>query len=234
MAGWPRVSRLGEETWLVEYEPRLDAAVNARVHQLAAAVTRAGLAGVRDVVPAMASVAVHVDGDRADEGALEALLSQLIAAPADLSPHGTSHELPVCYEAPFALDLEDVARRCHCEVRDVIEWHTAGEYRVFMIGFLPGFPYLGVLDRRLRLPRRDEPRALVPRGSVAIAGAQTGVYPADSPGGWHVIGRTPVPLFDASDDPPGRMSAGDRVRFVSISADRFEALSAGSPAKAAR
>jgi KipI family sensor histidine kinase inhibitor len=102
-----------------------------------------------------------------------------------------------------------------------------------MIGFLPGFPYLGVLDSRLRLPRRDVPRAVVPRGSVAIAGPQTGIYPTDSPGGWHVIGRTPAPLFDASATPPGRLSPGDRVRFVPVPASRFESL-AGVTGEATR
>jgi KipI family sensor histidine kinase inhibitor len=97
-----------------------------------------------------------------------------------------------------------------------------------MIGFLPGFPYLGVLDSRLRLPRRDVPRPVVPRGSVAIAGAQTGIYPSDSPGGWHVIGRTPSPLFDPAATPPGRLSPGDRVRFVPVPAGRFESLAGGT------
>jgi inhibitor of KinA len=225
MASWPRVSRLGEETWLVEYEPRLDAAINARVHQLARAVADLKMPPVRDVVPAMASVAVHVDADHANDGVIEALLRRLAAAPPATPVVGALHELPVCYEPPYALDIEDVARRCGCEASEIIEWHSAREYRVFMIGFLPGFPYLGVLDARLNLPRRDVPRQRVPQGSVAIAGEQTGIYPSDSPGGWHVIGRTPARLFDATANPPALLSPGDRVRFVPVPAARFEALS---------
>jgi KipI family sensor histidine kinase inhibitor len=224
MPSWPRVSRLGEETWLVEYEPVIDVVINARVHQLARAITGLHHGGIRDVVPGMASLAVHVDGDRVDDREIAEVLDRTIDAASSDVPAGTLHEMPVCYEPPFALDIEEVARRCECSVSDVIERHSAGDYHVFMIGFLPGFPYLGVLDFRLRLPRRDVPRSLVPRGSVAIAGAQTGIYPSDSPGGWHVIGRTPGPLFDATATPPGRLSPGDHVRFVPVPASRFSSL----------
>jgi len=228
MASWPRVSRLGEETWLVEYEPELDIAINARVHHLARAIAGIPLEGVRDVVPGMASLAVHVDGDRMDDREITELIDRAITTASDDVSEGALHELPVCYEPPFALDIDDVARRCGCAVSDVIERHSAREYHVFMVGFLPGFPYLGVLDSRLSLPRRDVPRQAVPRGSVAIAGAQTGIYPSQSPGGWHVIGRTPVPLFDATAAPPGRLSPGDRVHFVPVPASRFESLVAGT------
>lgn len=233
MASWPRVSRLGEETWLVECGPEMDVAINAHVHRLARAIAGARLEGVRDVVPAMASLAVHVDGDRVDDRDFAEWLDRVISTASDDVLDGVLHELPVCYEPPFAMDIDEVARRCECGVSDVIARHSAAEYRVFMIGFLPGFPYLGVLDARLRLPRRDVPRQVVPRGSVAIAGAQTGIYPSDSPGGWHVIGRTPAPLFDATATPPGRLSPGDRVRFVPVPASRFETL-AGHAGEATR
>jgi KipI family sensor histidine kinase inhibitor len=232
MPGWPRVSRLGEETWLVEYEPRLDVAVNARIHQLARALATVSVPGIREVVPAMASVAVHVDGDRVDDRQIEAALERLIAEPPAAIPDGELHELPVCYDAAFAMDLEEVARRCGCDPSEVVERHSAVEYRVFMIGFLPGFPYLGVLDSRLTLPRREVPRQFVPRGSVGIAGVQTGVYPSDSPGGWHIIGRTPTPLFDPDATPPSRLSPGDRVRFVPTTTARFEALMTARGAEA--
>jgi KipI family sensor histidine kinase inhibitor len=221
---WPRVSRLGEETWLVEFEPRLDAGINAEVHQLARAIAASDIRGVRDVVPGMSSLAIHVDGDRSDEQEIEGLVQRCILLHEE-EPAGMLHQIPVCYEPPFAVDIADVAQRCHCRIDDVIGWHAAPEYRVFMIGFLPGFPYLGVLDQRIVLPRRDVPRAAVPAGSVAIAGEQTGIYPSQSPGGWHVIGRTPVSLFDPSTMPPGRLSPGDRVRFVPMSSHDFAQVS---------
>jgi KipI family sensor histidine kinase inhibitor len=222
MAGqWPRVSRLGEETWLVELEPRLDPRINAEVHRLARAVAASGTRGVRDVVPGMSSLAIHVDGDYSNEQEIEDLVQRLLSVHEEEPAGGTLHEIPVCYEPPYAIDIADVAERCHCRINDVIGWHAATEYRVFMIGFLPGFPYLGVLNPRLVLPRRDVPRAIVPGGSVAIAGEQTGIYPSQSPGGWHVIGRTPTRLFDPFATPPGRLSPGDRVRFVPMSADGF-------------
>jgi KipI family sensor histidine kinase inhibitor len=228
MASWPRVSKLGEETWLVQYEPELDLAINRRVHHLARAIATAPREGIRDVVPGMASLAVHVDGDRVDDREIAEWLDRAIATASDDVTEGALHELPVCYEPPFALDIGDVARRCECAVSDVIERHSAREYHVFMVGFLPGFPYLGVLDARLRVPRRDVPRQVVPRGAGASAGAQTGLDPSDSPGGWPVIGRTPVPLFDARATPPGRLAPGDRVRFVPVPASRFESLVANA------
>lgn len=221
---WPRVSRLGEETWLVEFEPRLDEAINARVRQLARDLAAERVTGVRDVVPAMTSLAVHVDGDAIDEAGLDSVLRLLMAKPATVSDNGVLHEIPVCYEAPFGPDLADVAARCGCSPHDVVAWHAAIEYRVFMIGFLPGFPYLGLLDRRLVLPRRASPRPRVTAGSVGIAGQHTGVYPSDSPGGWHIVGRTPLSLFDPEEDPVVRLSAGDRVRFTPVSAEAYASL----------
>ncbi len=223
---WPRVSRLGEETWLVEFEPRLDEEINQRVLQLAADIGAARIPGVRDIVPAVASLAVHTDGDGVDERALEDWLSRLAAkSPIDAVPP-VRHEIPACYEAPYGPDLAEVASLCRCREQDVIEWHAARDYRVFMIGFLPGFPYLGLLDSRLALPRRVTPRLAVPAGSIGVAGRQTGIYPSTSPGGWHIIGRTPLALFNPEWHPPARLSAGDRVHFVPIGAREFASVSA--------
>ena len=195
MASWPRVSRLGEETWLVEYEPELDLAINARVHHLARAIAGVAPTGVRDVVPGMASLAVHVDGDRVDNREIAALLDRAIATASDDASEGALHELPVCYEPPFALDIEDVARRCECAVSDVIERHSACEYHVFMVGFLPGFP----VPRGPRLA--TEPAATrraasgratrIRRRSPALKPVFTRrTVPADGTS----IGRTPVPV----------------------------------------
>jgi inhibitor of KinA len=135
--------------------------------------------------------------------------------------------IPVCYEQPFAPDLDFVSTHAGLDKEIVIRFHTEKTYRVWMIGFLPGFPYLGEVDSRIVVPRKTAPRAKVEAGSVGIAGLQTGIYPLDSPGGWQIIGRTPLPLFTKDAMPPVFLEAGDAVRFYSISKEEFESFSPG-------
>ena len=131
-------------------------------------------------------------------------------------------EIPVCYAADLALDIDDVARHAQLTVKEVIRRHSAPEYRVQCVGFTPGFPFLSGLPVELSTPRRASPRSKVPAGSVAIGGAQTGIYPLQSPGGWNIIGRTPLALFDVRRDPPVLLQAGDRVRLCPISREEFD------------
>jgi inhibitor of KinA len=131
-------------------------------------------------------------------------------------------EIPVCYEAEFAFDLSEVARRAGLSVKEVVDLHSAAEYRVHCIGFTGGFPFLGGLPQKIATPRRETPRKDIPAGSVGIGGKQTGIYPIKSPGGWNIIGRTPLRLFDSQKNPPARLRPGDRVRFRSISRDEFK------------
>ena len=131
-------------------------------------------------------------------------------------------EIPVCYDAEFAPDLEEVARRAGLGAQEVVDLYNATEYRVHCIGFTPGFPFLGGLPSKLATPRRSTPRKEIPAGSVAIGGAQAGIYPVKSPGGWNLIGRTPLRLFDPQKKPPALLRAGDRVRFRAISREEFE------------
>jgi inhibitor of KinA len=133
-------------------------------------------------------------------------------------------EIPVCYDPEFALDIDDVARRANISPSEVIHLHSAAKYRVACIGFVPGFPFLTGLPKKLATPRRDVPRKEIPVGSVGIGGAQTGIYPLRSPGGWNLIGRTPLRLFDPQKNPPTVLRAGDRVRFRAIARDEFESL----------
>ena len=222
----PRICRLGEETWVVEFEPRLDPNTNDRVLAMARAMDRQKLAGVLDVVPAIASLAVHVDGDLIDEEVLSATLDRLSEVRVEPESSRASHDVPVCYEGACGPDLEAVAEWSGCSTSEVIARHSGIEYRVFMIGFLPGFAYLGTVDDRIAAPRRAAPRLKVPAGSVGIAGRQTGVYPIESPGGWQIVGRTPIGMFDPLRRPPVRMQAGDRVRFVPIDPTEFARLAA--------
>jgi len=135
-----------------------------------------------------------------------------------------SVEIPVCYDSEFAPDIDDVTRHARIPATKIVELHSTAEYRVACIGFVPGFPFLAGLPEKLATPRRDVPRKEIPPGSVGIGGAQTGIYPLRSPGGWNLIGRTPVKLFDPQKDPPTLLRPGDRVRFRAITRAEFEAL----------
>jgi len=217
----PRLHHAGDALLLVEFEATLAAAVNRRVVALAAAIAGAGVSGVRDVVPAYASIGVHVDPLRFDQAALEAVISYgWDTEGGDETPERVV-EIPVCYGGRFGPDLAEVAAFASCSDEDVIARHAAGRYRVYMLGFLPGFAYLGSVEASIAIPRRATPRTNVPSGSVGIAGAQTGVYPCESPGGWSLIGRTPLSMFDLTRQVPARLAPGDTVRFVPLAHDRW-------------
>ena len=180
---------------------------------------RAGLPGVTDVVLAYRSAAVFADPDQTDLEAVEARLGLLEPGP-DAAIEGRLVLIPVLYDGP---DLEPVASRLGLQCAEVIALHAAAVYDVFAIGFLQGFPYAGYLPRELcGLPRRDEPRLQVPAGSVAIAGRQTGIYPRESPGGWHLLGRTPLRIVDVEHG-SFPIRAGDRIQFQPIELKEFEA-----------
>jgi inhibitor of KinA len=211
---------LGDAALLIHFEPAIDGALNARVLSLAEHVRAHQVPGVRDIVPAYASCAVHFDPLRTDRTALDAAIREAIVrseGATEPSARPSTIEIPVCYGGLLGPDLAAVARFAGCSEPEVVRLHVEQEYRVFMIGFLPGFAYLGTVDERIAAPRHDTPRALVPAGSVGIAGRQTGVYPTDAPGGWQIVGRTTVQLFDPSAPRPALLSPGDTVRFVPIS-----------------
>jgi inhibitor of KinA len=219
----PRISRYGEAAWLVAFDGGLDPVVNERVIALRGWLEALDLPGVVEIVPAAASLAVHVEPAEFDPGGLAAAVTRGDGPGAadGGARRGRVHRIPVCYDPPFAVDLADVAQAATCTPDEVIARHLAPEYRVFMLGFLPGFPYLGLVDERIAVPRRPTPRLAVPAGSVGIAGRQTGVYSLESPGGWQIIGRTPVVLFDPRRPDPARLAAGDSVRFDRIDARVF-------------
>lgn len=226
----PRLHASGDSLVLVELDPRIAPEVNARAVALAAALRAARLAGVRDVVPSYASVGVHVDPLSLDVGALE----RAVAEAWDLGPIAAAEtgpivEIPVCYGGEYGPDLAEVAAFAGCGADEVVRWHSETVYRVYMLGFLPGFAYLGAVDETIAMPRRPTPRPMVPAGSVGIAGRQTGVYPTESPGGWHLVGRTPWRMFDATRSRPSLLDAGDRVRFVPVAAGQWTLFEDGPP-----
>jgi inhibitor of KinA len=217
-----QVEPLGDQALLVTLGAGIDPGVNDRVHQLTALIRAAGLPGVTDLVPSYATVAVYYDpaawaGQDQPYQALRAELARLWgAAGAAAPPAPRQVEIPVCYGLEFGPDLEAVASHCKLSTEEVIARHSGAEYRVYMLGFAPGFPYLGGLDPAIAAPRRETPRLKVPAGSVGIAGMQTGVYPLESPGGWQIIGRTPSRLFRPELEEPCLLRPGDRLRFVPV------------------
>jgi KipI family sensor histidine kinase inhibitor len=175
------------------------------------------LPGIRNLHPAFASVLIDFDPRRRTHAEIESFVRERLAAPPETAD--AEHrliEIPVCYGGGYGPDLVDVARHTGLPAERVIELHASAEYRVYFLGFSPGFPYLGGMPPELATPRLPAPRKHVPVGSVAIGGAQTGVYSADSPGGWRLIGRTTLRLFDASAEPPALLAMGNRVRFVPV------------------
>ena len=218
---------LGDSAAYVEFCTALDLEVNSVVQRLALAILKRKIPWVRDVVPALGGVALHFDPDHAEfpakplEEALALVNDSLKQALAAKQDPGREVELPVCYEPDFALDVAEVAKKAGVSPDEVTGLHAAGEYRVLMMGFAPGHAYMGWLHPRLAVPRRASPRAIVPAGSVAIANEQTVVYPYAISGGWNVIGRTPMVLFDAKRARPSLLWPGDKVRFRAISREEF-------------
>lgn len=227
------IEPLGETVLLLRFGERIDAALNARVHAAAATLRAAALPGVTDLVPAYATLALHyrpaiwsAAGGPAWRHLADAVMAVFAAPPDRAAPVAATIEIPVCYGGEYGPDLDAVGRHCGLGAQAVIARHSGADYRVAMLGFAPGFPYLLGLDPALQTPRRAQPRLRVPAGSVAIGGAQTGIYPAELPGGWHLIGRTPLALFDPARDPPCLLAPGDRVRFRAIDAADFAAVAA--------
>jgi inhibitor of KinA len=222
-----RIVAAGDSAIVVEFEARIDPAVNAQAIALAEAVQAAGVAGVRDVVPTYRSVAIHFDPLRTDIDALTGHVDRALASGGSAPLAARSPiRIPVCYGGEFGPDLAAVAGYAGCSEQTVVQAHTAPTYRVFMLGFVPGFAYLGIVDQRIAMPRHAVPRVRVPARSVAIAGVQTGIYPSETPGGWQLIGRTPLPPFDPDRPEPFLMKAGDAVQFYAIEPVEYDRLSA--------
>lgn len=214
MSRAPAVIPLGDSAITVSIGDVISEELNDAVASLATVIHDAAIGGVSDIVPSYAALVVHYDPLTIDFTTLRDRVLSLISNPAKADSRGSRsrvHRIPVRYDGE---DLGEVAERTGLSVADIIRVHSEREYRVYVIGFVPGFAYLGTLDERLALPRRATPRKRVPAGSVAIADRQTAVYPSATPGGWHLIGTTAERLFDPRGEPPSILAVGDRVRFV--------------------
>lgn len=216
------VKPYGDSALIVSFEQRISPEILSRVTALVSAVRAASFPGVVDIIPAYCTVTVLFDPWVTSYAKMREKIASL-----DISAGGPDAEekryidIPVLYGSPFPEDLSHVAANAGLTPEEVVAIHTANEYPVYMIGFLPGFPYLGNLDPRIHTPRRTSPREIIPAGSVGIGGAQTGIYPVDSPGGWHIIGKTPLKLYDPSSEDPLLLRCGDVIRFRSVTEDEF-------------
>jgi KipI family sensor histidine kinase inhibitor len=228
-----RLRHSGERTVIVEVQASDRVAANRVAREIAARIAADRHPFIHDIVPAMTTVGVHYDPHRVDVGSsgklpyqvVEGLLEQLIDdSSTGATDTGRVIEIPVCYGGEYGPDLAEVAHNCGLSVNDVVKLHSGELVDVMMIGFAPGHPYIGLLDQKLAPPRRATPRTAVPPGSVGLANRQSVIYPVTLPGGWNLIGRTPLRMFDPSRTDPCLLQAGDKIRFVSISPAEFDAL----------
>ena len=219
------LSRVGDSAIVVEFQQQIDPALNARALAVAEAMRRANHDGVLDIIEGFCSVAVEFDPLRTDVRRVAHDLES--AAQGERAAEGPGRELTlsVCYGGSFGPDLGDVARFARCSEAEVVATHTGTSYRVYMLGFLPGFAYMATVAPQIAMPRRQRPRLRVPAGSVGIAERQTGVYPVDAPGGWQLIGRCSARPFDLERDEPFLLRGGDIVRFVAVSEEEFRQAS---------
>jgi KipI family sensor histidine kinase inhibitor len=208
----PSIARLGDDALLIRFANTISWEVGTRVRAAAAGIRAMEIESVTDVVPAYTTIAVYFDSARITLDSIVDTIASVVNTNASVVADSSAIvEIPVRYDGP---DLDDVAERTGLTVRDVIARHSSRTYRAYMSGFVPGFAYLGDLDPLLIVARRSVPRLRVPAGSVAIAAAQTAVYPFETPGGWHLIGSTTLRMFDVARNPPALIRAGDTVRFI--------------------
>jgi KipI family sensor histidine kinase inhibitor len=219
----PRILTCGDAALAVEFGSIIDPRLNARVLALDARVN-AGIAGVVETVPTYRSLLVHYDPVATDFETLSSALLGLSRDLPDEPTEGRLWQIPVVYGGSFGIDLDDVAERHGLTPAQVIEKHSAPIYRVYMIGFVPGYAYLGGLDPELATPRRETPRTKTPAGTISIGGIQAVVASIEAPSGWHLLGRTPVRSFKLDRDPVFLLEAGDRVVFEPIDASRWDEL----------
>ena len=227
----PRILDAGDSCLVVEFGTAVDRELNAKVQALKASVSQKPAAGIVELVPTYRSLAVYYDPNRMDRETLKNLLEERSAG---LGAHGTDGgrvvAIPVCYGGTYGPDLDNVCTHTKLPPEEVLARHTGRDTYCFMLGFTPGFAYLGGMDETLATPRLENPRAVIPAGSVGIAGKQTGISPSDSPGGWQRIGQTPRLLVAPLRKPPTLIEAGDWVRFEAVDEAGFLAIKAAAKA----
>lgn len=222
-----RVLTAGEQGIVVEFGSAIDPDINRRVHQLSRELDGKKSLGIIEAVPTYRSLLVYFDPLRISRETLTQEIQQLIQSQGNCQIKAAEARvisIPVCYGGEFGEDLPFVAKHNNLTEQEVIDIHTSVPYLVYMLGFTPGFPYLGGMSEKIATPRLEKPRTKIPAGSVGIAGSQTGFYPIESPGGWQLIGRTPVKAFDPAAANPFLFAAGDYLKFEAISENEYEVI----------
>ena len=215
----------GDRALVMEFGNSISEEINSRIRSVGIAIEKSGINGITEIVPTYRSLMVHYDPMVIE---YDVLLEKLAALEEQLEsvelPSPCTYEIPTLYGGEFGPDMENVAKHNELTKEQVIEIHTSRDYLIYMLGFTPGFPYLGGMDERIATPRLKIPRTRIDAGSVGIASAQTGVYPIDSPGGWQLIGRTPIKLYDPYRENPILLKAGNYIRFIRIDREEYDRI----------
>jgi inhibitor of KinA len=219
-----RILQAADSALVIEFGSAIDRKTSERVLALAETLTRAGLPGATEIVATFRSLSVNYDSLLTTGRELEQAITALAKRSAASSRIRKLWDIPVCYDPPYAPDIAEIANTIGLTVAEVAALHAGTQYHVYMIGFVPGYPYMGDLPAKLRLPRRLDPRTRVPPGSLAIATSMTAVYPYESPGGWHLIGTSPVRFFDPDSAKAALLGPGDGVKFRPVTADEFSRI----------
>jgi len=224
MKGLPTIRSFGQRALLLEWPPEISLSTHQKVLQCVSSIETKLFNQVLEVVPTYHSLAIYLK-EREDVSSFVEQLKLVLGQDSEAT-RGRPQiiTVPVCYDLEFALDLEEISSRICLSIPEIIELHTQPLYKVYFLGFLPGFPYLGGLDTRLHVPRRECPRPIIEKGNVGIGGKQTGLYPLDSPGGWNIIGKTPLRLFEAEKSSPTQINTGDFVKFEPITRTEFDLI----------
>lgn len=217
-----KIKAAGDSSILINFGNEISPEINKRIAATIHLIKDQKVEGIVDIIPAFCSLLISYDPRAIAYKNLTSRLKDLLKIEVSLEDNETIiTEIPVCYGGEFGPDIENIAKNAGITVDEVIKIHTSTDYLIYMLGFLPGFTYLGGLDEKIHTPRLANPRVKIPAGSVGIGGSQTGIYPLESPGGWQLMGRTPIKTYDPKRDVPILFEAGQYIRFVEISEDEY-------------
>ena len=217
-----KIYTAGDSSLLIEFEQKISPEINAQITAVVRMIKAQQIEGVTDMIPAFASLLINYDPRVISYAGLKSRLEKILKL--EISGEASSariFEIPVCYGGEYGPDLQNIADHAGLSPEEVIRIHSGEDYLIYMLGFLPGFSYLGGLDERIHTPRLANPRIRIPAGSVGIGGSQTGIYPLDSPGGWQLLGMTPVKTYDPDREVPILFEAGDYIRFIPVSEEEY-------------